>query len=216
MKPLRVEFDMTREDMLAATDVLADRDPGIRLARRKAQRAVAVVVLVVVALEAVLFAQPGPGPSPAGLAFTGTAVLFLVWCCPTRHTMRRALRKQTDARLGTEAGRAYLGPRSVEVGRDDRERSSRAAHTLIRGDASAGTHALSHGFRSSPSSTRRATCSSRCRGTPNGSRPPCRPSCAPTHRRPSRRHLSGLGRRLGPNGRTARQLQLAAAHPGSR
>ena len=118
MKPLRAEFDMTWEDIAAVADVLADRDPGIRLARRKAQRVVAAVVVAVVAVEAVLFAQPGPGPSPAGLAFTGAAVLFMVWVCPTQRTTRGAVRKQMAARLATAAGRAYLGPRSVEPGRD--------------------------------------------------------------------------------------------------
>jgi hypothetical protein len=118
MMPIRVEFEMSREDMLAATDVLADHDAGARQARVKAQRLAAVMIVAVVALEAVLFARPGPGPSPAGLAFVGTGVLFLIWLCPTRRTFRRALRKQTDARLRTAAGRAYLGPRSVEAGRD--------------------------------------------------------------------------------------------------
>src|SRR5262245_28457378 len=101
MKPLRAEFDLTRDDLAAAADVAADRDPGVQMARRRAQRTLAVLILVLVAYQALALAEAGPGASPANVAISGVVVLFLVWICPTRRTMRRTVRKQFDAKFST-------------------------------------------------------------------------------------------------------------------
>jgi hypothetical protein len=118
MKPLRAEFDMAQEDLAAAADVVADHDAGVRMFRRRAQRIFAGLIALLITLQAAALVMAGPLADPASVAFTGAMVFWLVWLCPTRRSMRRAVRKQTAARFSTVAGRAYLGPRSVEVGRD--------------------------------------------------------------------------------------------------
>jgi len=118
MKPLRAEFDMTREDLAAAADVVADLDAGVRMVRRRSQRIFAGLIALLVTLQAAALVVAGPLVDPASVAFTGAMVLWLVWLCPTRRSLRRAVRKQTAARFSTAAGKAYLGPRSVEAGRD--------------------------------------------------------------------------------------------------
>jgi hypothetical protein len=130
MKPLRVEFDMTREDLTTAADVVADLDAGVRMVRRRSQRIFAGLIALLVTLQAAALALAGPLVDPASVAFTGAMVLWLVWLCPTRRSLRRAVRKQTAARFTTAAGRAYLGPRSVEVGRDGLSISSEYGSSL--------------------------------------------------------------------------------------
>jgi hypothetical protein len=52
MKPLRVEFDMTRENLMTAADVLADHDAGVRMVRRRAQCILAGLIAALVTLQA--------------------------------------------------------------------------------------------------------------------------------------------------------------------
>ena len=116
MKPLRVEFDMTRDDLAAAVEVAVDRDPGVRMVRRKTQRIYAGLILFVVGIQALALA--GPRVDRTSVAFTVAGVLLLICLWPTRRTMLRGTRRHAAARYSTPAGKAYLGPRSVELTRD--------------------------------------------------------------------------------------------------
>lgn len=118
MKPLRVEFDMTRDDLAAAVEVAVDRDPGVRMVRRKTQRVFAGLILFVVAVQAAAFILVGPGVARTNAAFSVAGIFLLIWLWPTRRTMLRGTRRNAAARYSTPAGKAYLGPRSVELTRD--------------------------------------------------------------------------------------------------
>jgi hypothetical protein len=118
MKPLRVEFDMTRADLAAAADVAVDRDPGAAAARHKIQRKMVVLIVALIAVQASAFIVAGPLLDPGTVVLCVVMNLWLVWMIPTRRSMQRAVRRHVAARFATPAGRAYLGPRSVEASRD--------------------------------------------------------------------------------------------------
>jgi hypothetical protein len=130
MKPLRVEFDVTREDLPAAAEAVADRDPGVRKVRRKAQRILAGVILFLVAVLAFDLAWHKPRAYTASMSLIAGAVIGLVLRFPTRRSWGQAARKQAANLYTTAAGKAALGPRSVEVGRDGLAITSGFAHSL--------------------------------------------------------------------------------------
>jgi hypothetical protein len=131
MKPLRVEFDMTPEDLAAAAAAVADRDPNSRKARGKAQRVVAVMILVLSAILAFDFTFFPTRTQTMSVGCLIGAVIALVLRFPTRWAWGRAVRQQTAAIFTTQAGKALLGPRSVEVGDDGIAITSVFARTLM-------------------------------------------------------------------------------------
>jgi hypothetical protein len=133
MKPLRVEFDMTSEDYPAAAEAVAvaDRDPGVRTARRKAQRTLTGAILFLAAVLAVDLARGKPQVFTASMSLTAGAVVGMALRLPTRRSWGRSVRRQTAAIYTAAAGRATLGSRSVEVGHDGLAITSEFARTLV-------------------------------------------------------------------------------------
>lgn len=131
MKPLRVEFEMTPEDLPSAVEIVVDRDPGIQESLQKAQCIVAVIILALSAFLAIGYFQPGPEVYVASMGLVIAVILFLLTRFPTRQSWRQAARRQGAATIESAAGKACLGPRSVEVGEDGIAIASEFARTLI-------------------------------------------------------------------------------------
>jgi hypothetical protein len=133
MKPLRVEFDMTSEDLPAAAEAVAvaDRDPDFRMARRKAQRTLTVGILFFAAVLALDLARDKPKVFTASMSLVAGGIIGLVLRLPTRRSWGRLARQQTAAKYTSAAGRAALGSRLVEVGHDGLAITSEFAHTLV-------------------------------------------------------------------------------------
>jgi hypothetical protein len=131
MKPLRVEFDMAPGDLATAAAAIADRDPNNRKSRGKAQRVMVGVILFLVAVLAFDFTSRAPRGHTASMACVIGAVIGLVLHFPTRRAWSQAARKQTTTAFTTPAGKASLGPRSVEVGDDGIAIASGFARTLF-------------------------------------------------------------------------------------
>ena len=131
MKPLRVEFDLTSDDVAAAAETVADRDPRAREARAKAQRVLAVVILVIAVFLAVDYGLRKPRVYTASMGVLGGAAVAMVLRFPTRRAWGEAARMQAAAVFTTPAGKACLGPRSVEVTRDGIAFASCFARTLV-------------------------------------------------------------------------------------
>lgn len=134
MKPLRVEFDLTPEDLATAVAAVADRDPNSRKARGKAQRVMVEVILFLVACLAFDFTFLTARVKTASVGCVIGAVIALVLRFPTRRAWGQAVRQQAAAVFTTPAGKASLGPRSVEVGDDGIAIASRFARTLVTWD----------------------------------------------------------------------------------
>jgi hypothetical protein len=131
MKPLRVEYDVTPEDLPTAAAAVADRDPGVRKARGKAQRIVAGMILILTAFVATDFAWHQPPVLKVSMGCVGEAVIAMILRFPTRRSWGQAIRNQAAAVFTTAAGKACLGPRSVEVGPDGIAITSEFARTLV-------------------------------------------------------------------------------------
>lgn len=114
MKPLRVEFDLTREDLTAAVRVVLDHHPATRQAWRRVRRVILATAAFLVAVPILLNLH-----DPFTLAATGAGLLWLLWCWPGPRRMAAMARRQVAAQLATRAGRAYLGRRVVELSPDD-------------------------------------------------------------------------------------------------
>jgi hypothetical protein len=117
MKPLRVEFELTKDDLRAQLRTCAEKDPGVRAAMRRVKRLLGVIFLLAAASQAAmcLLVPHVDVVSVAVVVFTG---LWLLWCWPTRRWVHRLADRQVKAQFATPAGRAYLGPREIEVGPD--------------------------------------------------------------------------------------------------
>jgi hypothetical protein len=131
MKPLRVEFDMTPEDLVAGAQAFADRDPGVRKTRRNAQRVLAVVILILAAFVAIDFALHTPPVYTLSMGCLGGATVAMVLRFPNRRSWGEVVRKQATSMLASPAGKACLGPRSVEVNHDGIALASGFARTLV-------------------------------------------------------------------------------------
>src|SRR5262245_6882853 len=131
MKPLRIEFDVIKEDLPTAAAVVADRDPRTHEARRKAQRIVAVAILVLATLLIIGIVRPWAGIYWMTLGCIGGVILGMITRFPTRQAFRKMAREQTATVLATAAGKATLGPRSVEISSDGIASTSEFARTLF-------------------------------------------------------------------------------------
>lgn len=131
MKPLRVEFDMTPEDAAAGAEAYATRDPAPGKVRAKARRVVVAVVLFLAACLAFDLTYHSPRVDSACMGCVIGAMFVLLLFFPDREVWRRATLSQVAAALATPAGKATLGPRSVEVGDDGIAIASGFARTLI-------------------------------------------------------------------------------------
>ncbi len=115
MKPLRVEFDMTKADLLAVADVLAARDAGVIRAIRKTRTSLLLMMAFLLVPFGAVFALQGLNVAPLVVAVP-ISVGVLALALPTTHRMGQRIRKSMAANLATPAGRAYLGWRVLEVG----------------------------------------------------------------------------------------------------
>ena len=131
MKPLRVEFDMTREDLVAGFEAYADRDPDVRKTRGKAQRLFALAILFLTTLLTYDFAVRTPQVFTVSMSCLAGVVVLLVLRFPSRRSWREAVCRQVTSMLTTAAGQACLGPRSVEVNGDGLALASAFSRSLI-------------------------------------------------------------------------------------
>jgi hypothetical protein len=130
MKPLRVEFELTRDDIAAQFRACAEKDPGVRSAMRRVKRTLILIFLLVVASQAAMYwlVPHVDTASVAVFVFTG---LWLLWFWPTRRWVHRLADRQVKAQFATPAGRAYLGPREIEVGPDGMVVTSEYGRTVF-------------------------------------------------------------------------------------
>lgn len=115
MKALRVEFELTREDITSQLRTAIEKDPGVRQTVRRLKRTYVILIALLVALEVVAclaFNRLDPILVLAGVA----GVLWLVWHWPNRRWVHRHADRQARAIFATQAGIALLGPRAVEAG----------------------------------------------------------------------------------------------------
>jgi hypothetical protein len=131
MKPLRVEFDMTPEDLTTAAEAVTDRDPNSRKARGKVQRVMVGVLLFLASVVAFDFTYRAPRVVTVSMSCLIGAMIGLTLRFPTRPAWGRAVRAQTAAIFTTPAGKAAIGPRSVEVSDDGIAVTSTFARTLF-------------------------------------------------------------------------------------
>ena len=118
MKPLRVEFDMTPEDLATAVEAVRDRDPAVRKARRKAQCVLAGLILLLTAFVAFDLSWHRLRVYTLSMGCLTGVVIAMVLHFPNRRSWGRAVRKEVAAVFATPAGKVAIGPRLVEVGRD--------------------------------------------------------------------------------------------------
>lgn len=130
MKPLTVRFDMTRDDLTALLKAAAVRDPYVRRAMRRRAWILAVYLLTVVALAAGISLLDGRPNLFLWLLAAGV-LLFAVALWPTRRAIERLGAKHARLLYGTPAGRAYAGPRTVQVGADGLAVESDYGHSLF-------------------------------------------------------------------------------------
>ena len=133
MTPLRVGFDLTREDYERTIQTVLESDPFTRRAWRKVKWLLAMFVGVLVAGTGWVWAVVGN--PPVGLVVV--TVLMFAWAVaawPNARKYRRTAMKYVASLLAKPAGRAYLGPRTVEVGRDGLTITSRYGSSTVRWD----------------------------------------------------------------------------------
>lgn len=130
MKPLTVRFDMTGDDLTALFKAATVRNPYVRSAMRRRKWVLALYLLLVVTVVAGNSLLTGK-PNLFFIAVAGAVgvVTLAVW--PTRRTIERIGAKNARMLFGTPAGRAYAGPRTVQVGSDGLTVESDYGHSLV-------------------------------------------------------------------------------------
>jgi hypothetical protein len=131
MTPLRVEYELTREDYERTVQAVLDRDPFARRAWRRVKLLLAGYAAVLAALTAAVWAVADEPPVLL-VGFTLAVAAWAVWFWPGGRRSRRTSRKYVTALMGTPAGRAYLGKQAVTVGRDGLTVEKRYGSSVVR------------------------------------------------------------------------------------
>jgi hypothetical protein len=131
VKPLTVRFDMTGDDLTALFKAATVRDPYVRRVLRRRAWILAVYLVVADAFAAGVRLLEGRPNWILWLAVAAVLMLAVaLW--PTRRATERIGAKHARMILATPAGRAYAGPRTVQVGPDGLAVESEFGHSLVR------------------------------------------------------------------------------------